>query len=51
LKVFNAFGTVTKTFGKIRTSIGGSYSDAEFYQLFDLSSGNINTTKIQHKKL
>ena len=49
IESFNAFGTVTKTFGKIRTSIGGSYSDAEFYQLFDLSSGNINTTKINTK--
>ncbi|NVJ89864.1 MAG: carboxypeptidase-like regulatory domain-containing protein [Flavobacteriaceae bacterium] len=42
-EVFSAFANVTKTFGKIRTSLGGNYTNSEFYQLFGLETTKINT--------
>lgn len=40
---FNAFGSITKTFGKIRTSLGGNYNDAQFFQLFGGTTNEGNT--------
>lgn len=38
----SAFGTVTKTFGKIRTSLGGNFTDSQSYQLFGPTTTKFN---------
>ncbi|WP_026775430.1 carboxypeptidase-like regulatory domain-containing protein [Polaribacter sp. Hel_I_88] len=43
IESISAFGRVTKTFGKIRTSLGANYTDAEFFQLFGQTTTQINT--------
>ena len=47
-ETLSVFGRFTKTIGKIRTSLGGNYTDTEFYQLFDDVS-TPETTKINTK--
>ena len=42
-ETYTASGGITKTFGKIRTSFRGTYSDSEFYQLFSDETTQINT--------
>jgi len=46
-ETYTGSGGITKTFGKIRTSVRGTYSDSEFYQLFvNAANQEPQTTKI-----
>ncbi len=43
IESLSAFGNITKTFGKIRTSLGALYNQSESYQLFGATTTKINT--------